>query len=168
MGRSGDVIFLTVGTQFPFDRLVKAVDDLVGLGTLQEEVVAQIGDSGYEPRNFHAVPSLDKKTFDDYFRRASAVIGHAGMGTIAMALDGGKPLLAMPRRKKYQEVVNDHQVELAVRFEALGHILVARDERELPAKMTQLKTFVPQPRQANPDAVIQRISRFLERVRRSR
>lgn len=164
------MIFLTVGTQFPFDRLVKAVDDLIGGGTLHEEVVAQIGDSDYQPRHFHAVPSLDKKTFDDYFRRASAVIGHAGMGTIAMALDSGKPLLAMPRRKKYQEVVNDHQVGLAVRFEALGHILVARDERELPAKVTRLKTFVPQPRQANPDAVVQRISHFLnnELVSRSR
>lgn len=155
------MIFLTVGTQFPFDRLVKAVDDLVGEGMLAEEVFAQVGDSTYKPRHFPAVGSLDKRAFDEHFQGASAIISHAGMGTITMALDQNKSLLAMPRRKKYREVVNDHQVELADRFAVLGHLLVARDETELPGKLRLLRSFVPQPRRADPDAVVQRIARFL-------
>jgi len=155
------MIFLTVGTQFPFDRLVKAVDDLAGEGLLAEEVFAQVGDSLYQPRNFQAVSSLDKKAFDGYFRSASAVISHAGMGTITMALDHGKSLLVMPRRKKYQEVVNDHQVGLADRFAVLGHLLMARDETELADKVRQLGSFVPKPRQADPEAVSRRIGQFL-------
>jgi UDP-N-acetylglucosamine transferase subunit ALG13 len=158
------MIFLTVGTQFPFDRLVKAVDDLCDRGLIQEPIVAQIGDSTYRPRHFEAVASLDKSAFDRHVQHASAIIGHAGMGTITMALDNGKPLLAMPRRKKYSEVVNDHQVVLAIKFEALGHILLARDETELPDKIERLKSFVPRPRKADPDAVIGRISAFLAEV----
>jgi beta-1,4-N-acetylglucosaminyltransferase len=161
------VIFLTVGTQFPFDRLVKEIDDLAGRKLLYEPVVAQIGESTYRPRNFTAMASLDKKSFDEHFQRASAVIGHAGMGTISMALDRGKPLLVMPRRKKFREVVNDHQAELAAKFEALGHILLARDESELAEKIVQLKSFIPQPRRANPDAVSRRIEAFLEHLRQN-
>jgi UDP-N-acetylglucosamine transferase subunit ALG13 len=156
------MIFLTVGTQFPFDRLIQAVDLLFDEGVMYEDVFGQIGDSACKPRNFEAVASLEKKAFDDRFRGASAIISHAGMGVITMALDHGKSLLVMPRQRKYREVVNDHQVALADKFEALGHILLARDETQLRAKVEQLRSFVPRLRKADPDVVARRISRFLE------
>ena len=159
------MIFLTVGTQFPFDRLVRTVDDLVGEGAFSEEVFAQIGESTYTPRNFKAVASLDKQAFDEWFTKASAIISHAGMGTVAMAMDHDKPLLAMPRRPKHGEVVNDHQEALAIKFAACGYILLARDEKELPEKVRLLKSFVPRPRRANPDSVAQRISLFLDSLK---
>jgi UDP-N-acetylglucosamine transferase subunit ALG13 len=86
------------------------------------------------------------------------------MGTITMALENSKPLLAMPRRKKYGEVVNDHQVTLAIKYEALGHILLARDEMELADKVAGLKSFVPRPRKVDPEAVARRIDVFLDQV----
>lgn len=159
------MIFLTVGTQFPFDRLVRTVDDLVGEGVVSETVFAQIGDSVYKPRNFEAVASLDKHAFDEQFTKASAVISHAGMGTVAMAMDLGKPLLAMPRRPEFGEVVNDHQEALAVKFALSGYILLALDEKELPEKVRLLKSFVPTRRESNPDSVAQRISRFLDSLK---
>jgi beta-1,4-N-acetylglucosaminyltransferase len=156
------MIFLTVGTQFPFDRLVRAVDAWLDHNSFDEEVWAQIGDSPYTPRNFEAVVSLDKAAFDRRFQQASGIISHAGMGTITMALDHNKSLLVMPRLKKYGEVVSDHQTPLAERFETLGHILLARDEGELAEKFPRLKSFVPRPRRADHDAVARRIGRFLE------
>ena len=158
------MIFLTVGTQFPFDRLVRAVDDWLDGNSLGEHVFAQIGESTYKPRNFEAVVSLDKEAFDRRLKQASGIISHAGMGTITMALDNGKSLLTMPRLREHGEVVSDHQVALAERFAALGHILLARDESELPARFEQLKSFVAQPRCADPDAVARRIEQFLETV----
>ena len=162
------MIFLTVGTQFPFDRLVTAIDRLFDTGAIHDEVFAQIGQSSYKPRHFPAVASLEKEAFDDRFRRASAVISHAGMGAITMALDHGKPLLVMPRRRDYREVVNDHQGALADKFEALGHILVARDETQLRAQVQQLKSFVPRPRKAEPEMVAGKIGQFLDILSRSR
>jgi beta-1,4-N-acetylglucosaminyltransferase len=155
------MIFLTVGTQFPFDRLVKALDELFDRGVLQGPVLAQIGAGTYRPRNFQIVTALDKRTFDRQCAVCSAIIAHAGMGIITTAQEHGKPLLVMPRRKKYGEHVNDHQVGLAARFEALGHMLVARDEWELPAKIGQLRSFTPVPRRPQPELVAQRIVRFL-------
>ncbi len=155
------MIFLTVGTQFPFDRLVQAVDEALDRNGFAEEVFAQIGDSTYKPRNFQAVTSLDKHQFDESFRRASGIIGHAGMGTICMALEMNKPLLVLPRRKRFGEVVNDHQVAIARKFEQLGHVLAAYEPTEVAGKMGLLRNFVPRPRQACPDAVARHIADFL-------
>lgn len=158
------MIFLTVGTQFPFDRLVKAVDQAFGNGHLEGEVYAQIGESAYRPHNFPAVPRMEKHLFDERMRDASAIISHAGMGTISMALDKGKPLLVMPRLKKYGEAVNDHQVAIARKFEELGHMLVAYNAEELPAKIRQLETFELTKRTATPEAVAERIAGFLREL----
>jgi len=162
------MIFLTVGTQFPFDRLVKAVDEVAGINGFDEQIVAQIGDSSYCPENFEAAPSVEKAVFDQHFNEADSIISHAGMGTITMALDHRKPLLVMPRLKKYGEVVNDHQLAIANKFEQLGYLLVAYGAEDVPIKMKQLKSFVPQERQPCADIVAARISMFLNELSKSR
>lgn len=155
------MIFLTVGTQFPFDRLVESVDRIASKDCLNEKIFAQIGRSCYLPKNFNAVSSMEKNIFDNYIRRADRIISHAGMGTITIALSLNKPLLVVPRRKKYREVVNDHQIAIAARFEQLKLILVAYDTSQIPDKLQQLKTFVPRNRQAHPEIIAQHIKRFL-------
>lgn len=162
------MIFLTVGTQFPFDRLVRAVDEAFDNGVINEEVFAQIGLSSYRPRNMEYAGMLDKEIFDSCFQKASGIIGHAGMGTITMALDYNKPLLAVPRLKKYGEVVNDHQVAIARRFSELGHILVAYNAEDLPEGIRRMKNFIPRKRKANPHAVADRIRRFLDSLQNQR
>lgn len=158
------MIFLTVGTQFPFDRLVKAVDDACIEHSFAEEIVAQVCCSSYKPKNFETAQSLEKSLFDNYISQASGIISHAGMGTITIALEHNKPLLVMPRLKKYGEVVNDHQVAISRKFEKLGHILVAYTADELPEKMKQLKSFIPQPRNVQTKAVVERIGTFLNEL----
>ncbi len=155
------MIFMTVGTQFPFDRLVKSFDQVVSLNLLKEDIFAQIGCSDYKPRNFEAVSFLEKSLFDKHIRQASYVISHAGMGTICATIEHHKPLLVMPRRQVYNEVVNDHQLAIARKFEQLGHILVAYKAEDLAKKISQLKTFVPHKRQGQSQAVIERITQFL-------
>ncbi|MDD5327550.1 MAG: glycosyltransferase [Phycisphaerae bacterium] len=155
------MIFLTVGTQFPFDRLVRGIDGIFDKGLIGEEVFAQIGEASYKPRNFESVASLDAKVFGKYLREASGIISHAGMGTITGALDNEKPLLVMPRSKRYGEVVNDHQAAIARKFEELGHILVAYQEEDLQGKVKELKSFVPRPRKNQAGVVAGRIRNFL-------
>ena len=159
------MIFLTVGTQFPFDRLVRAVDSIIDKGLISETLFAQIGESSYKPRNFESAACLEKGVFDDYMRQASGIIGHAGMGTITMALSNRKPLLVMPRLKRYHEVVNDHQLAIAKKFSELGHILAVYDAKDLPEGVRRLESFVPLGRKANPEAVADRIVRFLDSLR---
>lgn len=161
------MIFLTVGTYpLQFDRLVKAADIAVGDGLIDEEIFAQIGACSYRPKNIDYAEMLVKSEFDDYFKKASSIVGHAGMGTISMALEENKPILVMARKSKYKEHVNDHQVSTADMFEKLGHVLVAHTPGELPQKIRELKEFNPAKRAATPQLVANRIAKFLEDVLR--
>jgi len=108
-----------------------------------------------------ALSSLDKNLFDKCLMEASSVISHAGMGTITMTLSNNKPLLVMPRLKKYGEVVNNHQAAIAKRFSELGHLLIVYDVKDLPDGIRKLKNFIPRKRKASPDAIADRIRRFL-------
>jgi UDP-N-acetylglucosamine transferase subunit ALG13 len=159
------MIFLTVGTYpLPFDRLIAAIDLAIKDGLIEEEVVAQTGISNYVLKNMEYTKILEKELFDSFFKKASGIISHAGMGTITMALDNKKPLLVMPRRKHFKEHVNDHQIATARKFEELGHILVAYEAEELPEKIEQMKSFVPRKREAQPHVVAERIERFLNNL----
>lgn len=162
------MIFLTVGTQFPFDRLVKTIDDAFDNGLIDEKIFAQIGESSYRPRNFESVTSLEKRRYEKYFKEASYIISHAGIGTITMTLDNHKPMLVMPRLRKYDEVVNDHQKAIAGEFEKHGHILVAYSIEELPEKLRELKNFVPKPRKNQVKAVTDRITKFLDELQQAK
>jgi UDP-N-acetylglucosamine transferase subunit ALG13 len=162
------MIFLTVGTQFPFDRLVKAVDEAVNDNGRDEQILAQVGASSYRPKNFEAVPSLEKALFDKHFSEADSVISHAGIGSMTMAIESRKPLLVMPRLRKHGEVVNDHQLAIAKKFEELGHLLVAYDSKEVPGKIEELKSFVPRERKTQAAEVASRITGFLEELGRAK
>jgi UDP-N-acetylglucosamine transferase subunit ALG13 len=137
---------------------------MIDEGLISETLFAQIGESTYRPRNFESAASLEKRVFDNYVKQASSIIGHAGMGTITMALDNHKPLLVMPRLKKYGEVVNDHQVAIARKFSELGHILAAYEVIDLPEGIKKLKNFIPIERKTNPQAIVNRIRGFLEKL----
>ncbi len=158
------MIFLAVGTQFGFDRLVKVVDEAIGRQLIQDTVFAQIGPGSYLPKRMEYVVSLEKERFDTVLNSCDAMISHAGMGNIALALKMGKPLLVMPRLKRFGEVVNDHQVDTARKFEQLGHVLAAYDEEELAERIKLLQTFVPKARVPNWQGVVEQITGFLEEI----
>ncbi len=156
------MIFLTVGSMFPFDRLVQAVDEMVAQKLITETVIAQIGDGKYEPRHMAFERYLAKPDFDRRLAEATMLIAHAGAGTIALALQLHKPLLVVPRLGKFREHVNDHQVVTARKYGELGHVLVASEVSEIPAQLAALKHFQPRSREVRPRELARRIGAFLE------
>ena len=156
------MIFVTVGTVMPFDRLVKAVDDAVAARIIVGPVFAQIGETDFRPRNMEYASVLGRGEFEGRVAEAEYMISHAGMGSIATALVHNKRLLVMPRRRRYREHVNDHQVATARKFGELGHVLVAYDVAELLLRLREIALFVPVPRISQADQVAARIRRFLD------
>jgi len=131
------VIFVTVGTDGPFDRLIQAVDRWA-LGCGQPDVFAQIGRSGLRPSFIRFTDFLEPHEFNRLFASASLVVSHAGMGTVLTALQHQKPLLVMPRRASLGEQRNEHQLATARRLQALGKVAVAFDEGELVTRLGSL------------------------------
>jgi UDP-N-acetylglucosamine transferase subunit ALG13 len=138
------VIFVTVGTQLAFDRLIVAIDEWAGAAP-GREVFAQIGPSNLRPRNIEHSQFICPEECNARMRSATAIVAHAGMGTILTALEIGKPLVVMPRRAALGEHRNEHQLATARRFAELGKVRVAFDESELPGELDELDQAVAQP-----------------------
>lgn len=158
------MIFLTVGTTFPFDRLVRAVDEAVEANVITMPVFAQIGQADYKPRHMEYASALEKRAFDKRVDEADFVISHADIASLLIALEQRKRLLVMPRMRRYKEAINDRQLVTARRFAELGHVLTAYDCDELPQRLREMETFAPVFRQSQAHRVVQRLSQFIDEV----
>jgi UDP-N-acetylglucosamine transferase subunit ALG13 len=129
------VIFLTVGSHEPFDRLIAAVDGWCGR-TPGAQVFAQITErAAYQPKHLQWVAQLDQAAYRRKCLEASCLISHAGMGSIITALELGKPIVVMPRRGHLHETRNDHQWSTVREFRGKPGIFVADDETVLDAEI---------------------------------
>lgn len=128
------MIFVTTGTQLPFPRLIRAMNDLAP--TLDEPIVAQIGpDDGAYPA-LEIVGHLSPAAFEEHFSNARAVVAHAGIGTILSAKRLGKPLILVPRRHDQGEHRNDHQMATAREVEGRTGLHIAWEIADLAPLLT--------------------------------
>lgn len=134
------MIFVTVGTQLPFNRLISVVDAWAGR-TGRRDVLAQIGPSELRPQYIEFRSFLSPTEFTRHFASADLVIAHAGMGSIISAMTESKPILVMPRRASLNEHRNDHQLATARCLKELGRVLVAMDAQELDAQLRQVESI---------------------------
>lgn len=108
------MIFVTVGTHTQgFERLINAVDELSACGKIKENVVVQIGSSKYEPKNCKWFRFESPEKMAEWSGKARIIITHAGEGSVILALTLKKPIIVVPRYKKFGEHVDDHQLDIA-------------------------------------------------------
>jgi len=133
------MIFVTVGEQLPFDRLLRIIDSCAL--EMGQKIFAQIGDSMWQSENFEYKKFLNPDEFNEKFDQADLIIAHAGMGTIITALEKGKPIIVLPRKSSLGEHRNDHQFATAQRFLRLDYISVAFDDEELKEMLNTLENI---------------------------
>ena len=106
------MIFVTVGSRnYQFDRLFKKLDELYEDGTLTEPMFAQIGTSTYVPKHYEYKDFITPEEFVDKIAKADIVVSHGASGSIMKALNAGKKVIAVTRLEKYNEHINDHQIQ---------------------------------------------------------
>lgn len=136
------MIFVVVGTQEPFDRLIKAIDKWAGLNP-GKELFGQISYAEYKPVNFAYTDFISPPDFNKKFEAATLIVGHAGMGTIIQALQHSKPIIVMPRLARYHETRNDHQYSTAKSLGKLGYVHDVYTEEELFAALDNAHNLLP-------------------------
>ena len=129
------MIFCTIGTQAPFDRFIKIIDELAPL--LNEEIVAQTLNGKYEAKNIKTVGLLPPAKFNELMNKARVVVAHAGVGTILSALTSNIPIIIFPRLAQMGEHRNDHQLATAEQMKRLNYVHVAQDEESLRSLLLQ-------------------------------
>ncbi|UAL45123.1 hypothetical protein K8B83_10090 [Shewanella inventionis] len=110
-------VFLTVGAQLPFPRLIKAVDEIAK--EIDCNVIAQIGNDNNVYSNCTAHKFIDSKSYEQLVNWADLIIAHAGMGTIITCLELSKPCVIVPRNVLLKEHRNNHQFDTANKFKEL-------------------------------------------------
>ena len=132
------MIFVTVGTT-QFDELVEAIDKIAP--KLDEEVIVQIGNSKYIPKNCKYF------TFDDdllkYFQKANIVIAHGGAGITFEVLNLGKKLISLEN----QHALEGHQGDLLGKLSQEGYLIWCKDLNEIEnciqdAKKMAIKKYI--------------------------
>lgn len=138
------MIFVTVGThEQPFNRLVKAIDKLKKDGVITEDVIMQTGYSTYEPKYCKWDKLIPYDEMLKNVENARIVITHGGPASFIMPLQIGKTPIVVPRQKKFDEHVNDHQVEFARNVaERMGTIILVEDINKLGEIITNYDEIV--------------------------
>ena len=124
------MIFVTVGYQMSFDRMVKAVDEWAKRNP-GVEIFAQIGPTDFVPENMPHTRFLSPDEFRIRIEEATLLVAHAGMGSILTAMEMQKPIVIMPRRGDLQETRNDHQIATLKKMAGRPGIRTAMDSSEL-------------------------------------
>lgn len=142
------MIFVAVGTQLPFDRLIRTMDQWAGEAP-GRKVLAQIANGTYVPQHLEWERSIPPEEFQAHLQRCELLVAHAGIGSILSALELGKPVIVLPRQAALGEHRNDHQLATSKRFGARGLVRVAADETELCQLLNQFETPVSETRITN-------------------
>ncbi len=155
------MIFVTIGTQLPFDRLIKIIDELAP--QLNEEVIAQVYQCGFTPQNIKTIDFLAPDEFNTLYEKARLIISHAGIGTILSALQKEKPIIVFPRIAALGEHRNEHQLATARKFKEMGTVNVAMNEEELTSMLLKGNQTTHQRigNSASP-SLIQSIQKFID------
>ena len=133
------MIFLTVGTQEPFDRLVAAMD--AWAATHDVPVFGQLGalkPGSHRPQHFEWREFITADEYQQRLEASSLIVAHVGMGSIISALTYGKPLVMMARRAALGEHRNEHQLATAAKFEGRPGLHIATDAADVGPLMDRV------------------------------
>ncbi len=130
------MIFVAVGTQFSFNRLIEYMDDWAAGN--DEKVIAQISDGSYTPKNMEWERFLNGEEYNKNINEASVFVSHAGMGNIISAREQQTPIIVMNRQFKLGEHRNDHQADGLKWMGKLDGVYTASTQEELNLHLAQI------------------------------
>lgn len=154
------MIFVTVGTQLPFPRLIEAME--AQAARLDEEVIAQTGPYEGTLTHMRGQVNMVPEVFEQNFTAARIVVAHAGIGSILSAKRYGKPLVVLPRRFAHAEHRNDHQLATAKAVEAVRGVYVAWQAEDIGPLLAR-NDLDPASEDMSPsrEALIKRLADFI-------
>ncbi len=144
------MIFVSVGTHpDPFPRLLNEVSRLVEGGMLRGKIIVQSGYTPFSHAKMDVQSFLEPAAFEQTIREADVFITHAGEGNIGLAVQTNTPMVIVPRRKRFGEHTNDHQLELAHAAEKEKYGVVVHDVGDLSSAIARAKKIPPAPVHGN-------------------
>jgi UDP-N-acetylglucosamine transferase subunit ALG13 len=118
-------LVLTLGTiKFPFTRLVSRLTQVLSPDV--EVLLWQVGGAPSMNGRFPVAFQVEPVVLRQALQEADVIVCHGGVGSVLDALDTGRCPIVVPRRHRFGEHVDDHQVALAHELESRG-LAMARE-----------------------------------------
>ena len=157
------MIFVTVGThEQPFDRLLKCIDKMIEDGQIKEEVIVQKGYTDYEMKNCKSSKLIPYEEIQSNIEKARIVVTHGGPASFLDPLRYGKIPVVVPRKKDFNEHVNNHQLDIVQSFDKLGYIIGITDVSQLSDALQKINMFQPKKYVQNTGKIISIVQDFID------
>lgn len=157
------MILVLLGTQNnSFTRLLDEVQKCIDNKIINEEVIVQAGYTKYISNNMKILDFISAEELLELTKKANLIITHGGVGSIVESLKLDKKVIAVPRLKKYNEHVNDHQIQIVESFDSKGYIKGLSDVSELHEVLYTINSFIPAKFTGNTHNIINIVSKYID------
>ena len=95
---------------------------------------------------------------------ATLIITHGGVGSIVSALKKNKKVIVVPRLKKYNEHIDDHQLEIVEEFKKRKHILLNTNLNDLYSDLCNIEYFKPNLYKKDSNRMLYEIDKFISEI----
>ena len=155
------MILVTLGTQKEqFTRLLDYIEN----SNIKDEIIVQAGHTKYSSKKMKIFDFIPYDKMNEYIEKADLIITHAGTGSILMPLKKGKKIIACPRIAKYEEHVDDHQLQIVEVFKEEGHILELSDSNNLNDLIKGINQFKPKKYKSNSEKFITKLKKQIDNL----
>lgn len=157
------MILVLLGTQNnSFKRLLEAIQHNIDKKVITDEVIVQAGFTKFESKDMKILDLIDKEELSKLQDEADLIITHGGVGSIISSLKKGKKVIVVPRLKKYDEHVNNHQLQIARRFEQEGYVKCAINLKNLEKVIKSMDKFIPMKYESDESNVVNIIENYID------
>lgn len=159
------MILVTLGTQDKqFYRILEALENKLDKHLINDEVVVQAGCSAdFKSKYMKIFDLIPMDEFDEMIKKCDLLITHGGVGSIITGLKNNKKVIAAARLSKYNEHVNDHQLQIIDNFSKEGYILKLDNFDDVDKLIKESSKFKPKKFKSNTDNMINLIDREIEK-----
>lgn len=159
------MILVTLGTQDKqFYRILEALEDKLDKHLIDDEVIVQAGCSAdFKSKYMKIFDLIPMDEFDEMIKKCDLLITHGGVGSIITGLKNNKKVIAAARLSKYNEHVNDHQLQIIDNFSKEGYILKLDNFDDIDKLIKDSSKFKPKKFKSNTDNMIDLIDREIEK-----
>lgn len=148
------MILVTLGTQKEqFTRLL----DYIEKSNIKEKIIVQAGHTKYKSKKMEIFDFIPYETMDKYINEADLIITHSGTGSVLTPLKRGKKVIVCARLSKYDEHVDNHQLELLEVFKEEGYVLELSEDNNLDEIYKNIKNFKPRKYLSNTERFIEKL-----------
>lgn len=159
------MIFITVGSQDKqFKRLFDEIIELINKNIITEKVVAQVGCNKVEHEKIETYKMLTQDEFEKFIKKSDLVITHGGVGSLIDALKYNKKIVAVPRKKEFNECANDHQLQIVETFSREDYIIGVNDVSEIESAIKKAKKFAPKKYVRNNKLMLNIIENYIDEL----